>query len=147
MKSEKTDKGTVSRILIADANSFFRDKMKQMITDHFHSILTSEACNEREVLHELSQHTFDLLILDLELSDGNGFNVLKKIKVTTPEVPVLGISMFPEEKYRQSAYREGAYGYVSKVNLPNELIAALQQIFQGKRYFNSQGTASSREKS
>jgi two-component system, NarL family, response regulator NreC len=147
MKSEKTDKGTVSRILIADANSFFRDKMKQMITDHFHSILTSEACNEREVLHELSQHTFDLLILDLELSDGSGFNVLKKIQGTTPVVPVLGISMFPVEKYEENAYREGASGYVSKVNLSNELIGALQQIFQGKRYFSSQGTGTFREKS
>jgi two-component system, NarL family, invasion response regulator UvrY len=137
MKSDKSNKAAMAKILIADSNSFFRDKMKQMITDHFNPILTAEACNENEVLNELSQRAFDLLILDLELSDGNGFNVLKKIKVTNPEVPVLGISMFPVEKYGQSAYREGAYGYVSKVNLPNELIAALQQIFQGKRYFSS----------
>jgi two-component system invasion response regulator UvrY len=147
MKSEKSNKDAMARILIADSNSFFRYKMKQIIADTFDSILTSEVSNEQEVLHELSQHAFDLVILDLELSDGNGFNVLKKIRVTTPDVPILGISMFPVEKYEESACREGAHGYVSKVNLPNELIAALQQIFQGKRYFSSKCNGISGEKS
>jgi two-component system, NarL family, invasion response regulator UvrY len=147
MESDKRNKDTLARVLIADSNNLFREKMKQIITDNFNSILTSEACNEHEVLNELSQHVFDLLILDLELSDGNGFNVLKKIMIITPDIPVLVISMFPVEQYEESVFRAGAHGYVSKVNLSNELIAALPKIFQGNRYFSSDSTGTSREKS
>jgi two-component system, NarL family, invasion response regulator UvrY len=143
MESDKRNKDTMARILIADSNNLFREKMKQIISDNFDSVLTSEACNEHEVLNELSKHAFDLLILDTELSDSNGLNVLKKIKVTTPDIPVLVMSMFPVEKYEESVFRAGAHGYLSKVNLSNELITSLQKIFQGKRYFSSQSTGTS----
>jgi DNA-binding NarL/FixJ family response regulator len=135
------------RILIADSNSLFREKMKQVIDDNFSLIMTSEVSGEDDALNELSQHAFDVLILDTELSDGNGLNVLKKIKTINPGIPVLAISMFPVEQYKESLFRAGAHGYVSKVNLSNELIIALHQIFQGKKYFRLEGTDDSGKKS
>jgi len=131
------NKDTVARILIADSNSLFREKMKQIITDKFDFTLTSEACSEDDMLNELGQYAFDVLILDTELSDGNGLDVLKKIKIRNPGIPVLIMSMFPDEQYEESVSRAGAHGYVSKVNLSYELITALQRIFQGKKYFCS----------
>jgi two-component system, NarL family, invasion response regulator UvrY len=124
------------KILIADSNTLFKEKMKQLITDNYDFILTSEACSESEVLDEMSRHAFDVLILDLELSDGNGLDLLTKIMAIAPDVPVLVMSMFPVQQYEESVFREGAYGYVSKVNLSNELINALHQIFEGKSYFS-----------
>jgi len=147
MKSDRRNKVAMTRILIADGNRLFREKMKQIIADNFDSVLTSEASNGHEVLDELTRHAFDLLILDLELLDGNGFNVLKKIMVITPDIPVLIISMFPVEQYEESVFRAGAYGYVSKVNLANELIVALQKIFRGQKYFSSRSTITSRGES
>jgi len=131
------NKDTVARILIADSNSLFREKMKQIITDNFDFTLTSEACSEDDMLNELGEYTFDVLILDTELSEGNGLDVLKKIKIRNPDIPVLVMSMFPVEQYEESVLKAGAHGYVSKVNLSNELITALQRIFQGKKYFSS----------
>jgi DNA-binding NarL/FixJ family response regulator len=130
-------KNKMASILIADSNNLFREKMKQIITDHYDLTLTSEACSAGDVLKELNQHAFDVIILDTELSDGNGLDVLKKIKTRTPGIPVLIISMFPDEQYEESVFREGAHGYVSKANLSNELITALQKIFQGEKYFCS----------
>jgi len=129
-----SNKQTMASILIADSSPLFREKMKQMIADNFDSILTSEAGNEQEVLNELSQHTFDILILELELSDGDGFNVFKKIMTIAPDIPVLVISMFTVQQYEESVLKEGAYGYISKANLSNDLISALKQIFRGKKY-------------
>ena len=143
MKDDMRNKDTIARILIADGNGIFREKMKQVISDNFDITLTSEACSEEEVLNELDQYAFDVLILDTELSDSNGLNVLKKIKIRTPGIPVLIMSMFPVEQYEESVIMAGAHGYVSKVNLSNELITALHQIFQGKKYFSSQGTGNS----
>ena len=147
MKGDMRNNDTIARILIADSNSLFREKMKQIITDNFDFTLTSEACSEDDMLNELGQYAFDVLILDTELSDGNGLNVLKKIKSRTPGIPVLIMSMFPVEQYEESVFRAGADGYVSKVNLSNELITALHQIFQGKKYFSSQGIGNDSEKS
>jgi len=143
MKGDMRNKDTIARILIADSNSLFREKTKQIITDNFAFTLTSEACSEDDMLNELSEYAFDVLILDTELSDGNGLNVLKKIKIRNPGTPFLIMSMFPVEQYEESVFRAGAHGYVSKVNLSNELITALHQIFQGKKYFSSQGTGHS----
>jgi two-component system, NarL family, invasion response regulator UvrY len=95
------------------------------------------------MLNELGEYVFDVLILDTELSDGNGLNVLKKIKIRNPGIPVLIMSMFPVEQYEESVFRAGAHGYVSKVTLSNELITALHQIFEGKKYFSSQGSGNS----
>ncbi len=147
MQDDTKNKDTMARILIADSNSLFREKMKQVITDNFDFTLTAEASNENEVLNELDQHSFDVLILDTELSDGNGLDALKKIKIRNPVIPVLIMSMFPVEQYEESVFRAGAHGYMSKVNLSNELITALHQIFQGKKYFSSHGTENSGKKS
>jgi two-component system, NarL family, invasion response regulator UvrY len=147
MKGDMRNKDTIARILIADSNSLFREKMKQIITDNFEFTLTSEACSEDDVLNELSEYVFDVLILDTELSDGNGLDALKKIKISAPDIPVLIMSMFPVEQYEESVFRAGAHGYVSKVNLSNELITALHHIFQGKKYFSSQGIGNDSEKS
>jgi DNA-binding NarL/FixJ family response regulator len=139
MHNEMDDKQTI-RILIADSNPLFREKMKQIIADNFKSVLTYEASIENEVLDEISRHAFDLLILDLELSDGNGFALLKKIKVVAPEIPVMVMSMFPVKQFEENVLKEGAYGYVSKVNLSDELIVALKKLFHGKKYFAFRGT-------
>jgi len=134
-------------MLIADSNSLFREKMKQIITDNFDFTLTSETCSEEDMLNKLGQYAFDVLILDTELSYGNGLEVLKKIKIRNPGMPVLIMSMFPVEQYEESVFRAGAHGYVSKVNLSNELVTALQKIFEGKKYFSSQCIGNDSEKS
>jgi len=137
MQGDMRNKDSVARILIAERNSLFREKIKQIIVDKFDYTLTSEACGEDDMLSELDQYAFDILILDTELSDGKGLDVLKKIKIKNPGMPILIMSMFPVKQYEESVFMAGAHGYVSKVNLSYELITALQRIFQGKKYFSS----------
>ncbi len=129
------NKENIVRILIADVSQFFREKMKQLIADNFDSILISEVSSEQGVLNEIKQQKFDVMILDIELLDGNGLHTLLKIKSVKPEIPVLVMSMFPVKQYEESAFKAGAHGYLSKVNMSNELILALHQIIEGKIYF------------
>jgi two-component system, NarL family, invasion response regulator UvrY len=146
MNDVMSDKKIIARILIADGNPLFREKMKQIIADNFESILTYEASGENEVLDEISRHAFDVLILDLELSGGNGLTLLKNVMITIPDIPVLVLSMFPVKQYEENVLKEGACGYLSKVNLSDELIVALEKLFHGERYVASLGTDGSGEK-
>jgi len=126
-----------TKILIADSSSLFRVKLTQIIADHLILALTTGVGSENELMSELSRNTFDILIIDSDLSDGNGLNMLKKVKTIAPDMPVLVMSMFPLEQYEESIYRAGAHGYIAKINLASELIDALNQILQGKRFFST----------
>jgi DNA-binding NarL/FixJ family response regulator len=136
MNYDRGNIDTVANILIADSNPIFRGKVKEMLTDNLESVITAESYSSDDVLTQLAQHEFDILILDLGLSDGNGLNVLKKIRTIMPDMRVLIMSMFSDDQYQESVYRDGARGYVSKANLTNELIPALQKILRGEKYFS-----------
>ncbi len=126
-------KDYTAKILIADVCQLFREKMKQLIADNFHSIMIAEVSNEQGVLNEMSQHTFDVVILDIELSDEKGLQILQKIKNINPMIPVLVMSMFPIKQYEEFAFKAGAYCYLSKVNMANDLIPILMQLMAQER--------------
>lgn len=137
LKKTSHHEGEMKKILIADANKLFRALIKQVISDHFEAVLTSEACDEREVIDEISHHAYDVLLLDLGLSDNKGLTVLRKMMVIAPNIPVVIMSLFPDEQCEENIYRAGYDGYICKVNLVYELIPALNDIFEGKRHFRS----------
>ncbi len=119
------------RILIADSNRLFRELIKLVISDHFAAVVTSEAVNEQEVFDELRRHVFDVLLLDLDLSGNQGVNALKKIMSAVPDLPVVVMSLFPDDVYEENIFRAGYSGYVSKVNLARDLITALRAVIHG----------------
>lgn len=139
IRGDMNNEGIVERILIADSNNLSREKIKQIIADNYGFAITSEACGEYELMKELSRFTFDVLLLDTELKDGGGLNVLKKVKAMNPGLPVLVISMFPVKQYEESVFRGGAHGFVSKAQLSNDLVAALGRISRGGKYFSPHG--------
>lgn len=122
----------MQRILIADSNSILRNKIKQIIVDHFGLIIIHEASTGNEVLDVIGRHAFDCVLIDLELSEGDGWRVFKKIVAKEPALPVLVMTMFPAHQYEESLLKEGAQGYIPKVNLPNNLVEMLRQIVHGE---------------
>lgn len=122
------------RILIADDHPLVRQGLKQTIREDFGDTMVGEACTGSEVLDAVQKERWDAIILDLNLPDRSGLDVLKTIKVVRPDLPVVVLSMYPEQQYAVRVLKAGAAGYVTKESAPEELGKALRKALQGGRY-------------
>lgn len=127
----------MKKILIADDHAIYREGLKQLIAKTVDMVVGGEAENGYETLNNISNNDFDLVILDISLPDINGLDVLANIKKSKPNLPVLILSMHPEEHIALRALKAGASGYLTKGSPPQELIDALQKISLGKRYIST----------
>jgi DNA-binding NarL/FixJ family response regulator len=125
------------KILIADDHAVVREGLKQILSGCPDVIVADEACNGEEVLEKVYKGDFDLIILDITMPGKNGLDVLRELKIQRPELPVLMMSMYPEEQYAVRVLQIGASGYLTKESAPEELIKAIQQISIGKKYVSS----------
>jgi len=124
------------KILIADDHAIVREGLKQILSETSDMVVTAEAGNGQEVMDEIGKDGFDLIILDIAMPGKNGVDVLKELKGQKPEIPVLVLSMYPEEQYAVRVLKAGASGYLTKESAPQELVKAIRQISQGKKYIS-----------
>jgi DNA-binding NarL/FixJ family response regulator len=125
---------TMRRILIADDHAIFREGLKQIIARSVDMIVTDEAEDGQEVLSKVRNNSYDLVILDISMPGRNGLELLGEIRNLNPRLPVIFLSMHPEEQYAIRAFRAGAAGYLTKGSPPQELLGALDKVLQGKKY-------------
>jgi two-component system invasion response regulator UvrY len=121
-------------ILIADDHAIVREGLKQILSGTSDIVVIAEASNGLEVMDKISKNEIDLVILDITMPGRNGLDVLRDIKSQRPKLPVLILSMYPEEQYALRVLKAGASGYLSKESAPDELINAIRQISLGKKY-------------
>jgi two-component system invasion response regulator UvrY len=119
------------RILIADDHPIVRAGFKQVISDMPDMLVADEAGNGQEALNYIRKKDYDLVLLDISMPGRSGLEVLKDLKSEKPKLPVLILSIYPEEQYAIRALRAGASGYMTKDSAPNELIAAIRKISEG----------------
>jgi two-component system, NarL family, invasion response regulator UvrY len=124
----------IKKILIADDHAIFREGLKQIITRTVDMVVTGEAVNGQEVLNHVREGDYDMILLDISMPGRNGLDVLAEIKSLRPKLPVIILSMHPEEQYAVRAFRTGAAGYVTKGSPPQELVEALEKVALGKKY-------------
>lgn len=122
------------RILIADDHAIFREGLKQVIAKKAEKVVVDEAATGTEALKKVAETGYDLVLLDISMPGRNGIDILMELKRTRPELPVLMLSMHPEEQYAIRALRAGASGYVTKGCTPTELLTAMHLAMQGKKY-------------
>lgn len=122
------------KILIADDHSAIRIGVKQICANEFPAMQFAEAVNYAEVFQKLKETDWDILILDVDLPGRNGLDILKQIKTDKIKVPVLMFSFHIEEQIALRALKIGAAGYLSKDVADMELIKAINQILNGKKY-------------
>ncbi len=122
------------RILIADDHAIFREGLRQVIAKKAESALIDEAANGAEALKKVLETRYDLILLDISMPGRNGLDILMELKRIRPELPVLMLSMHPEEQYAIRALRAGASGYITKGCAPAELLAAMNLAMEGKKY-------------
>ncbi len=125
------------KILIADDHIIVREGLKQIISETKNLQIADEASDGFEVLEKVNKQKFDIVIMDISMPGKNGLEVLKDIKADFPKLPVLVLSMHPEEKYGIRFLRAGASGYLTKESATDELIDAINKIVNGGRYISS----------
>ena len=122
------------RVLIADDHPVVRQGVKQILAEELELEQFGEARNAREVLDNISRKKWDILILDINLPDMNGLEILRQLKKIHPDLPVLVLTVFDEDQIAIRVLKAGAAGFVTKETMPNELIAAVKKIHSGGRY-------------
>jgi DNA-binding NarL/FixJ family response regulator len=125
------------KILIADDHPIVRAGFKQVISDMPDMLVADEASNGQEVLQLIGKKDYDLVLLDISMPGRSGLEILKDLKSEKPKLPVLILSIYPEEQYAIRALRAGASGYMTKASAPNELILAIRKISEGGKYISA----------
>lgn len=125
------------KILLADDHAVVRHGIQQIISAAFPQATFGEASSLNELREMVYREPWDVIILDLAFPEGNGLELLKQIKKDYASMPVLVLSMYPEDQYALRAIRAGASGYLSKESAPEELVLALQKVLAGGEYISS----------
>ncbi|MFZ2054371.1 MAG: response regulator transcription factor [Candidatus Aminicenantales bacterium] len=125
------------KILIADDHTIVREGLKQILRQTPDIRRIDEARDGEEVIQKAGKQDYDLVLLDISLPGRSGLDVLKQLKCLKPALPVLVLSMHPEEQYAIRSIRAGASGYLTKESASEELIEAIRKVAQGRRYITS----------
>lgn len=124
------------KILLADDHAVVRQGVKQILAEVFTQAIFGEAQNAPELLTLAGRERWDIAVLDLAMPGGNSLDTLKQIKHDNPQLPVLILSMFPEDQYAVRTIRAGAAGYLNKESAPEELVQAVRKILHGGVYIS-----------
>jgi len=125
---------TVISILIADDHAIIRRGLREILSDEFGALSWGEAENAQGAFEQVRKRNWDLLILDISMPGRSGIDVLKDLKAVRPKLPILVLSVHPEERFARRALRAGAAGYVNKEEAPAEVVKAVRKILAGGRY-------------
>lgn len=125
-------------VLIADDHALIRRGLKQLLDDTEDMRVTGEAETGMEAINMIQVHAFHVVLLDISMPDRHGIDVLKQIKDTHPDLPVLILSMHPEDQYAMRAMKAGAAGYLNKQSAPTQLVNAIRQVANGKKYISNE---------
>ena len=124
----------MNRILIADDHAILRGGLKEILVKQLDDVVCGEAMDAQEVFAQIQNGKWDLVILDVTMPGRSGLDVLRELKTSRPKLPVLILSMHPEDQYGKRMLRAGASGYLEKENAPEELIKAIRKVLAGGRY-------------
>jgi DNA-binding NarL/FixJ family response regulator len=122
------------RILIADDHAVVRQGLKQILAEAFKRASFGEAANSQQALDRVWKEHWDIVVLDLTMPGRSGLEVLKEIKQAHPKLPVLILSMHPEDQFAVRLLKAGASGYMTKESAPEELVGAVRKAIAGGRY-------------
>ena len=124
------------KILIADDHSIVRQGLRQIVTETQDMIVAGEASDGQELLNIMSKGDYDVVVLDITMPYINGMDALKELRTKWPKLPVLMLSIHPEEHYALRALKAGASGYLTKESAPDELVVAIRKVSRGGKYIS-----------
>ena len=122
------------KILVIDDHEVVRRGVKQILEETFPHVEVGEADTGRKGISAVRQEPWDLAIVDISLPDQSGLELLCELHSTAPQLPLMVLSLHPEEQYAVRAFRAGAMAYLTKQTAPEELARAVKQVLTGRMY-------------
>ena len=126
----------MTRILMADDHPIVRRGLRQILSEDPGITEVGEATTAMDVVRLLRESKWDAVILDVNLPDRSGLDILREIRERSPTLPVLILSMHPEDQFAVRVLKAGASGYLNKDSAPDELLKAVRRILGGNRYIS-----------
>jgi two-component system invasion response regulator UvrY len=124
------------KILLTDDHAVVRQGLKLILADHFKKAVFGEARNATEALNRVTKEEWDVMILDITMPGRTGLDVLQEVKRLKPKLPVLVLSMHPEDQFAVRMLKIGAAGYLTKESADTELVGAIKKVVEGGRYIS-----------
>lgn len=121
-------------VLIVDDHDIVREGLKQIVSETADVKVGGEARTGAEALDQVRRRSWDVVILDLNLPDRPGLDVLSQIVAMAPQLPVLILSMNQHASYAERVLKAGALGYVSKDSAREHLVHAIRKVARGERF-------------
>jgi DNA-binding NarL/FixJ family response regulator len=122
------------KILIADDHAIVRKGLKQILLEEFPSATIGEACDAEELLVKVIHGEWNIVICDMSMPGRSGLDALSQIKQAAPQLPVLIMSMHPEDQYALRVLKAGAAGYLGKDTIHDDIVKAIQTVRLGKKF-------------
>ncbi len=126
-----------TRILVVDDHAIVRQGLIKLIETEFDLMVCSEAENADQALKAMAGQQYDLAIVDISLEGMNGLELTEMMKLRSPKMIVLILSMYEGLFYAQRALRAGASGYVAKYEAAEKIITAIRLVLSGKIYVSN----------
>lgn len=124
----------MKKILIADDHDIVRRGLRALFDEHPDLAVEGEASTAMEVLDRIREESWDLLVLDLDMPGGEGLETLRRVQSVDPDLPVIILSVHPEDRLAKRLLQAGASGYVQKDAASEDLIVATRRVLRGSRY-------------
>ncbi len=125
------------KVIIADDHPVVRQGLKQILADEPDIAVVGEASNSQELFKQIGCQSCDVVVLDITMPGRGGLESLKELRRERPKLPVLILSIHPEDQFGLRVLKAGAAGYMTKETAPDELVKAIRKVFAGGKYLSS----------
>jgi two-component system invasion response regulator UvrY len=122
------------KVVVVDDHAVVREGLKRIISENSGMTVSGEAADGHEALQVIRKDPCDVVLLDITMPNKSGLDVLKELHAESPRLPVLVLSMHPEDQYAVRVLRAGAAGYVTKESAPAKLVQAIRKVVRGGKY-------------
>lgn len=126
------------QVAVADDHPVVRKGVGAILGQSPHLEVCAEYVSAKELMDGLAGRCWDVLVLDINLKDGNGVELTQQITALHPDACILILSIYPEEQYAMRALKAGAMGYLNKDSIPDKLIDAVRRIGSGRRFISDE---------
>jgi DNA-binding NarL/FixJ family response regulator len=125
------------KFLVADDHAIVRKGLADILCDEFPSSVVREVANSHQVMDQVRNETWDVILLDISMPGRNGIDTLKQLRAEGIKTPVLMLSMHSEDQYAVRVLKAGASGFLNKETATEELLEAVRKVLSGKKYITS----------
>ncbi len=122
------------RILIADDHAIVRKGLKQLLLEHYPTAVIGEVADAETLIHSVVTDKWDVVICDMSMPGRSGLDALHQLKQSFPKLPVLIMSMYPEDQYALRVLKAGASGYLGKETIHDDIVKAIETVRLGKKF-------------